>query len=99
MNFNVSKSANHVNISICSDKFMHHLVYEFRELLLRLPKQAEYIIDFSRVHYMDSLGLGMLMVLREYNGNGEIPIKLVNCRNHVRSELDRACFHRLFTIT
>jgi len=99
MNFTVSQSVNHVNISICSDKFIDHLAFEFKKLLLRLPKQVEYILDFSKVKYMNSSGLGMLLVLREYNGADEIPIKLVNCRNSIRSELDRACFHRLFTIT
>ena len=46
-----------------------------------------YIVDFRGTDYMDSSGLGMLLNMRRYLGDGKIPIELINCRPQIKRVL------------
>jgi anti-anti-sigma factor len=50
------------------------------------------------VDYLDSSGLGMLLMLREKAQAANKTVSLRNCRGAVRQVLDIANFAKLFTI-
>jgi anti-anti-sigma factor len=57
---------------------------------------SEVVVDFSGTQYLDSAGLGMLLVLRDRaRGNGK-PVVLASARGAVRTVLDVAHFGKLF---
>ncbi len=63
--------------------------------------QAEnpsYVIDLQQTEYMDSSALGMLLVLREYAGNENADIRLINATPDIAKILEISNFHRLFKI-
>lgn len=56
-----------------------------------------YVIDLKLTDYMDSSGLGMLLVMRERVGEG-VEISLVNSNSEIRSILDISNFHKIFNV-
>ena len=65
---------------------------------LQIPDINEVEADFSRVDYLDSSALGMLLLLREKAQNANLKVSLTNCTGLVQQVLDVANFQRLFTI-
>ena len=66
---------------------------------LKTPEIKEIEADFSRVDYLDSSALGMLLLLREKAQNANLKVSLTNCTGLVQQVLDVANFQRLFTIS
>ena len=67
----------------------------FRRTYLEVnPKPKKFIVDLSETNYIDSSGLGMLLMLREYAGDAEV--KLSQPNELVQSILETANFNRLF---
>lgn len=66
---------------------------------LQTPGIKEIEADFSRVDYLDSSALGMLLLLREKAQNANLKVSLTNCTGLVQQVLDVANFQRLFTIS
>ncbi|MBF0467390.1 MAG: STAS domain-containing protein [Desulfamplus sp.] len=64
----------------------------------KVASVSKVIIDFSEVEYVDSSGLGMLLVLRERCGGDEADIDIVNANTSVRKILETTNFQQLFTI-
>jgi anti-anti-sigma factor len=56
------------------------------------------VIDLSKVDYVDSSALGMMLVLREHMGNDGSKIRIINCRPEIRSILSISNFEKLFTL-
>lgn len=54
--------------------------------------------DFTRVEYLDSSALGMLLLLREKAANVGMKVFLTNCKGIVQQVLEVANFQKLFTI-
>jgi anti-anti-sigma factor len=65
---------------------------------LQAPEIKEIEADFSRVDYLDSSALGMLLLLRERAHNANLTVALTNCTGLVQQVLDVANFQRLFAI-
>jgi anti-anti-sigma factor len=65
---------------------------------LQTPEIKGIEADFSRVDYLDSSALGMLLLLREKAQNANLKVSLTNCTGLVQQVLDVANFQRLFTI-
>jgi anti-anti-sigma factor len=75
---------------------------EFRSAcdeVLQAPEIKEIEADFSRVDYLDSSALGMLLLLRERAHNANLKVALTNCTGLVQQVLDVANFQRLFAIS
>ena len=75
---------------------------EFRSAcdeVLQTPEIKEIEADFSRVDYLDSSALGMLLLLREKAQNANLKVALTNCTGLVQQVLDVANFQRLFAIS
>ncbi|MBU1691569.1 MAG: STAS domain-containing protein [Gammaproteobacteria bacterium] len=66
---------------------------------LQTPEIKVIEADFSRVDYLDSSALGMLLLLREKAQNTNLKVSLTNCTGLVQQVLDVANFQRLFTIS
>jgi HptB-dependent secretion and biofilm anti anti-sigma factor len=85
-----------------SGRFDFHVNRPFREACeaaLKGPGIKELDIDLSRVDYMDSSALGMLLLIREYATANNQQMSLSGCKGTVKQILDIANFGRLFTIT
>ena len=57
------------------------------------------VIDFSKVTYLDSSALGMLLLLKQRADERKKPVALRNATDMVRKVLDIANFGRLFQIS
>ncbi len=57
------------------------------------------VIDMAELSYMDSVGLGMLVSLRDEAGKKGIRASITNPAGEVKELLELACFDRLFAIS
>ncbi|XZG69421.1 STAS domain-containing protein [Chitinibacteraceae bacterium HSL-7] len=86
---------------VLSGQFDFSAHREFRqvcETLIADPAVKEVLVDFQNVNYLDSLALGMLLLLKEKVSVANKSLALVNCRDAVKQVLEIACFGRIFTI-
>ncbi len=87
-----------VTITIAGDfGFKSHS--EFHDVIADIPSGARFILDFGRTKYVDSSGLGLLLLLREKAGGNSADISLVNCPKNIRSLFQMAQFGELFHLT
>ena len=56
-------------------------------------------LDLSELAYMDSVGLGMLITLRDEADKKGATASIKNPTGDVKALLEMACFDRLFTIS
>ncbi len=63
-----------------------------------VSKDVKIFIDLKEMEYLDSSGLGMLLVLREKAGGSEADIKIINASSQVKEIFKMANYHLLFTI-
>ncbi len=56
------------------------------------------VVDMEGVDYMDSSALGMLLLLREYVGEDDADVRLINGRPEIRNILQVSNFEQLFLI-
>lgn len=72
------------------------------EFLKAFRQQAKpsshYVIDLDKTSYIDSTGLGMLMILRQHAGNDKAQVRLINCSAQIKSILTIANFQALLTV-
>lgn len=86
---------------ILSGRFDFSSHREFRnacEEVLQAEDVSEIEVDFSRVEYLDSSALGMLLLLREKANNVNMRVTLANCKGIVRQVLEVANFQKLFVL-
>jgi anti-anti-sigma factor len=60
------------------------------------PEQV--VIDLAETTYLDSSALGMLLLLREYQGGDQARVSVVNANTDVRTILAISNFSKLFEI-
>ncbi|HTP97468.1 MAG TPA: STAS domain-containing protein [Burkholderiales bacterium] len=65
---------------------------------LRSGAVNELEIDMAKVEYLDSSGLGMLLMLKEIARSANKTVALTNCRGATRLVLDIANFGQLIPI-
>ncbi|GAO35158.1 anti-sigma-factor antagonist [Sulfuricella sp. T08] len=85
-----------------SGRFDFNTHREFRNACdetLQTPEIKEIEVNFSRVDYLDSSALGMLLLLREKAQSANLKVSLTNCTGLVQQVLDVANFQRLFSIS
>ena len=72
---------------------------EFREAYENTPtKPGSVIIDLQETEFMDSSGLGMLLLLRDYLRADQSMIRLRNAGDKLSKVLAVANFDKLFTV-
>lgn len=59
---------------------------------------SKVVLDFKDVEYVDSSGLGMLLVLRERSGGDAADIDIINVNPNVKKILETTNFQHLFNI-
>ncbi len=100
MNLYTEYTDNGLNYTIrVKGKFDFHLMARFRQAYGGLePNVVTYTVDFREAESIDSAGLGMLLNMRKSLGGGEKTIRLIHCREEIRSLLVRSKFDQLFEI-
>ena len=97
MSVTVKKDNNgEVTISI-GEQFNFDTHREFRNAYRDRPKGTNYIINLSQTTYMDSSALGMLLLLREFNGENKT-IKITACSKDIYKVFEIASFNKIFDI-
>ena len=94
----LSEDESELNMVI-EGRFDFSLHMEFREAYRRLPQETRFVLDLSRTTFMDSSAIGMLLLLREYAGDGNAEIWLCNCSPEVRKVLSIANLDKMFNLT
>lgn len=95
----LSQDERTLTISIAG-RFDFSIQQQFREAYEnQAQKPSVYTVDLRQADYMDSAALGMLLLLREYGGDGKVPVKIVNVKPPIRKILDIAGFDSMFEIS
>ena len=73
---------------------------DFRDASTRALQEAsqEIQIDLSKLGYMDSSALGMLLLLRDHAGGDDAEVQVINISSDVRKILAISNFDKLFDI-
>ena len=97
-----------LDIHLSKDKFEAELrerltssdLGEFRELLaqIRQSGRQSVVLDLSDLQWIDSAGLGMLILAKETADKAELELVLRSPKGHVRSLLELGRFDKIFTI-
>jgi anti-anti-sigma factor len=91
----ITEADHNITVTI-SGKFDFRLIKDFQRVLERIPRT--WIIDLSDVNYVDSSGLGMLLLLREkVNGDAD-RVLLRGLRGQPRDVFVMAKFDRMFKL-
>jgi len=79
--------------------FDYSIEDSFRQAYEKMPRNTDFLIDFSEVESMDSTALTMLLSFRDYAGGENSFIELVDCNPKIFSVLEVSNFHELFKIS
>ena len=92
-----------VSVSTEDDKVVIHILEKLDYSIMDAFKKAyeenlsdHYLIDFSRVSYIDSSGLGILLNMKRTLNDAVID--LIHCNNHIKRVLIISRFNEQFTI-
>jgi len=97
-NVSVSEHAKSAIISI-SGSFAFHLQNEFRKAYEDLSEGVDYFtLDIGGVDYMDSSGLGMLLVMKKYLDEANVQYEIANSRDQTLDLLKMTHFNQFFKI-
>ncbi|MBW3695251.1 anti-sigma factor antagonist [Vibrio sp. T187] len=92
----VNHNDNKIEITV-EGAFGFNLVQEFRSCYHE-KKEFNYVIDFRRVDYIDSAGLGMLLNMQKYLAPNDKKIKITNTMPQVKKILLISRFDKKFVI-
>lgn len=83
-----------------SDKLTSSDLSQFRELLSQIKKSSSKVIvlDLENLDWIDSAGLGMLILAKELAEKEELELVLRSPKGHVKSLLELGRFEKIFTI-
>jgi anti-anti-sigma factor len=83
-----------------SDKLTSADLSKFRALLSEIKKSARkvIVIDLANLDWIDSAGLGMLILAKELAEKDNLELVLRSPKGHVKSLLELGRFEKIFTI-
>jgi len=82
-----------------SGRFDFEIHQDFRKATDLAEKGVNTIIvDMTKVDYLDSSALGMLLVLRDKVGEDKSAVRIKNAKPEVKKILEIANFDKLFTL-
>ena len=97
-----------LNLCVSKDKFEAEIgdkltssdLSAFRDLLSEIKKSAcrSVVLDFGNLDWIDSAGLGMLILAKELAEKEERTLVLRSPRGHVKSLLELGRFDKIFVI-
>ena len=95
----VSTTSGSIVTLILPDSFDYNYHKQFREAYKATDgKNSQYIIDMSNTTYIDSSGLGNLLLLRNHAGDNHSDITIKGAKNEVKKSLFGSNYERLFKI-
>ncbi|KJY81818.1 anti-anti-sigma regulatory factor [Vibrio galatheae] len=92
----IDSASKHITILI-EGAFGFNLVQEFRRCY-NDRQEFRFTIDLRKVDYIDSAGLGMLLNMHNYLGQGDGTIRITNTLPQVRKILTISRFDKKFAI-
>lgn len=98
----MTTSTGHQATIALTGRFQFDAHREFRDAynpFIGHPDVRHIVLDFSRVDYLDSAALGMLLLLREKLNDTNTSIEISGSHGVARQVLDIANFSRLFAIS
>jgi anti-anti-sigma factor len=83
-----------------SDKLTSSDLSNFRALLSEIKQSSRKVVvlDLSNLNWIDSAGLGMLILAKELAEKEELDLVLRSPRGHVKSLLELGRFDKIFNI-
>ena len=83
-----------------SDKLTSSDLSNFRALLSQIRQSAckAIVLDLSNLNWIDSAGLGMLILAKELAEKEEMDLVLRSPKGHVKSLLELGRFEKIFNI-
>jgi anti-anti-sigma factor len=93
----MSEDGRQLNMAV-DGRFDFSLHADFRDAYRDLPPDTRYVIDLSQTTFMDSSAMGMLLLLREYAGDKDADIRLINCSPEVRKVLSISNLDKMFQL-
>ncbi len=100
MSIQVSMQGNKATIILC-EQFDHKVTHEFQESYNKALEQngmEEMDVDFTKVAFLNSFALGLLLILRDKAEKLDVAINLVNSQGAVRRMLEIANFDKIFNM-
>lgn len=95
---NFNKLTNTINIQVFG-QFDFSSYRFFRDVVETIPNSIDLIVvDLAATNYIDSSGLGMLLVLLHRARLHQKPVRIINAQAQVSSALKSANFDRLFRL-
>lgn len=92
----VSEDGREVTIKV-DGRFDFSTYQSFRDAYSRAESPtARFVIDMTRIDYIDSSALGMLLLLRQRAGGDTARIRLFGCGSEVQKIFEVSRFDRLF---
>lgn len=93
-------SSNGKTVVVLQGRFDFNAHREFREAVEAAIKEAGTAIqvDLSRVDYLDSSALGMLLMLRDKAKGAGKTVELANAKGSVKQVIEIANFGKLFAL-
>ena len=83
-----------------SGKFTFGDSDEFRSIIKELSDGLKSVVfDLSGVDFIDSAGLGMLLIARDEADKNNVHLTLANAQGHIEKMFKVSKFETLFTIT
>ncbi len=97
LNIHVSKDSFEAQIA---DKLTSSDLSSFRGLLSEIKQSAckDVVLDLGNLDWIDSAGLGMLILTKELAEKEELALVLRSPRGHVKSLLELGRFDKIFNI-
>ncbi|GLO61387.1 anti-anti-sigma regulatory factor [Vibrio sp. MACH09] len=92
----VDTNGNHITIS-AEGAFGFNMVSEFRNSYVEY-KEYDFTVDFRKVDYIDSAGLGMLLNMQNYLEKKDLEIRITNPLPQVKKILMISRFDKKFII-
>ncbi|PWG64153.1 anti-anti-sigma factor [Spiribacter halobius] len=71
----------------------------FRDAYEQADGVRRFVVDLSATDYVDSAGLGMLLLLREHARHHGAAVAIAGANSAVERILRIACFHELFEMS
>lgn len=99
MLYDIKLKKNKATLNICGqlnlanrDTFTNSVLNIFKSKIKLL------IVDMKDISYIDSVGMGTLLIVRQQAQKKNITISIINLNEEVKKVLKQACFDTLFDI-
>ena len=80
-------------------RFEFSLRNQFRDCYKEIQLEPKhYVVDMQNVSYIDSTGLGMLLLLRDFAGGKKNDVAITGCNDYIKKTLETVKFQDLFNI-